>query len=324
MAYNIGAGEGSHGPAPAEADHKHPVAYNQFRPRMAKIMTEILTKKMSQRETRDFLHIAANAFMDCVGEEARGLDVMYLARDTLRRLLGVGDVHNLPRPGVAPKLTPELRSQALDLLLEGNGKTGTEFIGYASLQAALEECPALRMIKEDADITTRTLRRHLEDEYMHRYKRKLRKISIYFKPKLKTDVKAERLAAAREWATWRLRKLYRIVWIDEKQEYLRKGGTYHCYAPPGVDSFICETDAPLGKCPKLKYEAAVAGFCGPLYFRAITGTTKLNRGYRVRTVPSRAHLDPARARARRPCCIQDLHFLLTVSLRNAQDAVALR
>ena len=193
----------------------------------------------------------------------------------------------------------------------------------SSVQAAIDECAALRQIQEEAGITTRTLRRNLQDEYMEQYGRKLKKITIHFKPKLAPDVKKERLEAATRWHKWPLSKFFRIVWIDEKQEYLKKGGTCRCFAPPGVSSFIRETDQPLGKCPKLKYEAAVAGFCGPVYFRAITGTTKLARGYRVRTVPRRADFDPTCRRARRPCFIQDLHLVAAVSLGNPENTVAL-
>lgn len=284
------AGEGA---PPAQAEEKHRAAYGEWRPSMVKIMTSILTEQMNQGETKKFLKRARQTFQRVVGEDAKYLDVGYLARDTLRRMKEDGDVRDRAAPGAPPKLTPEKRAEALDLLLNGNGKSGVDFVGYASVQAALEECAALRKIAEDAGITPRTLRRNLQDEYRERYGKKLKKICIHFKPKLSPEVKAERLKAAQEWKEWRRRKFYRVVWIDEKQEYLRKGGKYHCYAPPSVTSFIRETDAPLGKCPKLKYEAAVAGFCGPLYFRAITGTTKLNRGYRVRTVPSSADLDPA-------------------------------
>lgn len=315
---------GGEGAAPAEASEKPRAAYGEWRPTMVKIMTAILTDQMKQGETKKFLKRARNTFKEVVGEEAKYLDLGYLARDTLRRMREEGDVRDQPAPGATPKLTPEKRAEALDLLLKGNGKSGVDFIGYASLQAALEECKALRKIAEDAGITTRTLRRNLQDEHRERYGKKLKKISIHFKPKLAPDVKQERLEAAEKWAQWRRRQFYRIVWIDEKQEYLKRGGLYHCYAPPGMTSFIRETDAPLGKCPKLKYEAAVAGFCGALYFRAITGTTKLKRGYRVRTVPSSAHFDPASLRSRGPCFVQDLHFLSPVRLCNAQHAVALR
>ena len=317
------SGGGSAGPAPADAASKPRVDYDEWRPEMVKVMTEILTEQMDEGKTKKFLKRARKTFVERVGKEASGVDVGYLGRDTLKRMREKGDVRNQWASGAPPKLAPEKRAQALHLLLSGNGKSGADFIGYASIQAAIDECEALRKIPEEAGITTRTLLRNLQDEYRERYGKKLKKITIHFKPKLSKEVKAERLATATTWHRWPLSKFFRIVWIDEKQEYLRKGGTYRCYAPPGMTSFISETDQALGKCPKLKYEAAVAGFCGPVYFKAITGTTKLNQGYRVRTVPRRTDFDPTCRRARRPCFIQDLHLVAAVSLCNPENTVAL-
>jgi hypothetical protein len=203
------SGAGGEGAAPAEAEKKHREAYGEWRPTMVEVMTAILTEQMENGETRKFLKRARKIFKDIVGEEAKYLDLGYLARDTLRRMREEGDVRDRPAPGAPPKLTPEKRAEALDLLLKGNGESGVDFIGYASMQAALEECAALRKIAEDAGITARTLRRNLQDEYRERYGKKLKKICIHFKPKLSPEVKAERLAKAQEWKGWGRRKLYK-------------------------------------------------------------------------------------------------------------------
>ena len=165
--------------------------------------------------------------------------------------------------------------------------------------------------------------RALQSEYFAQTGKQLRKISIVFKPKLSKKVKAERLAKALKWLKWDAEKFKNSVWLDEKQEYLKRGGTLRCFAPIDRQSFIRETKAPLGKCPKLKYLAAVAAFCGPIYFRAITGTTKLKRGYLVRTVPPRTDLNPALLCSRGPCRIEHIHLVTAVGVCNPHDVVAL-
>lgn len=108
------SGAGGEGAAPAEAEKKHREAYGEWRPTMVKVMTAILTEQMENGETRKFLKRARKIFNDIVGEEAKYLDLGYLARDTLRRMREEGDVRDRPAPGAPPKLTPEKRAEALD------------------------------------------------------------------------------------------------------------------------------------------------------------------------------------------------------------------
>lgn len=283
-------------PAAPEPEEKHSCAYEKHRPAMAALLTKAMTRRMTEKEMKDIRREAIKTFRAEATEDVSELNLNYLARDTMRRLQEDGVLGDHPRAGAPPKLSSEKRRRALHVFLRGNGKAEEEFVGFPSLAAGLDECEELRTIQEEADITPRTLWRALKAEYHEQYGCKLTRISIIFRPKLKKTVKKERLAKAQEWAQWDLEKFRRIVWIDEKQEYLRKGGTYRCYAPFGMKSFLRESKAPLGKCPKLKYEAAVAGFCGPVFFKAITGTTGAQFGYKVRTVPPRAHFDPASAK----------------------------
>lgn len=305
-----------------EKTRKPTAGYARHRPAMASKLTQLLTRKMTDKELKELRQAAVKKFKEENGEDIGNLDLQYLAKDCLGRLLEDGILGDHARAGAPPKLTAWKRRRALKLLLRGNNMVGKEFVGYTSLAQALEECSELRKIWEEANISRRTLKRALASEYFDQTGKKLRKISIIFKPKLSKKVKAQRLAKALEWLSWDPEKFRNTVWLDEKQEYLKRGGTLRCYAPIDMKSFIREAKKPLGKCPRLKYLAAVAAFCGPIYFRAITGTTMLKRGYLVRTVPPRADLNPARLCSRGPCRIEHIHLVTAVSVCNPHDVVA--
>ena len=303
---------------------KHHSQYPQHREKMASIYMRALDRRLTAAEKKAARREAIAQFKQEAIGDTSGLDLDYLARDVLNRLHTDGKLGNRPRAGAAPKLSAAKRGRALALFLRGNGKVGDEFEGFRSQAHALEECQELRDIWKESGVSRRTLWRALRKEYRTLYKCELRTISIYYRPKLEPHIKKERLETAEVWCEKSLEELRRTVWIDEKQEYLKKGGTLRCYAPFGMASQQREAEAVLGKCPRLKYLAAVAGFCGPVSFEACMGTTHMARGYLVRTVPPWAHLDPsATCRASLPCRVEHLHLDPTVRLCYAQHAVAL-
>lgn len=298
--------------------------YPKHREKMASIYMRAVDRRLSAVEKKAARREAIAKFKEEATEDISGLDLGYLARDVLERLHTDGKLGNRPRAGAPPKLSAAKRGRALALFLRGNGKVGDEFEGFRSQAHALEECKELRDLWKESGISRGTLWRSLKREYRTLYKREMRTISIYYRPKLEDHIKKERLETAVEWCEKSLEELRRTVWIDEKQEYLKRGGTVRCYAPFGMASQQREAQAVLGKCPRLKYLAAVAGFCGPVSFEACMGTTDMKRGYLVRTVPSRADLDPAQTcRASLPRRVEHLHLLVAVRLRYAHHAVAL-
>lgn len=302
-ATGVATGTEGAGAAAAEAPEKVSMSYEKFRPAMAAAITRAATVKLNKQAENTLLANARETFKQEATEDISGLDLHYLATDVLRRLKADGILKNRSGAGAAKKLSDEDAERACELLIRGNGKEGVEFEGWSSLAHALAECEELRRIKEDSGVSTKTLRARIKKAHKAKYKRNLRKITIRYKPKLTDEVKAERLAAAMKWRLWSLEKLWKIVWIDEKTEWLRASGSYRCYAPPGTASFARESSMPLGKAQKLKYEAAVCGWLGPLYFKAITGTTGLQQGYRVRTIPPWTDLDPPCRASCLPCCI---------------------
>ena len=302
-ATDTNTGAGSAGAAAADAPDKSSKSYEEFRPAMAAAITRAATDGLDKQAESTLLAKARDAFKQEATEDISELDLHYLSTDVLRRLKADGVLRNRRGAGAAKKLSDEDAERACELLIRGNGQEGVEFRGYTSLAHALADCEELRRIKEDSGVNTRTLKSRIKKAHKAKYKRNLKKITIRYKPKLTDEVKAERLAAAMKWRLWSLSELWNIVWIDEKTEWLRPSGSYRCYAPPGTGSFAREGSAPLGKAPKLKYEAAVCGWAGPLYFKAITGTTGLQQGYRVRTVPLGADLDPPRHASCLPCCV---------------------
>jgi hypothetical protein len=317
-----GAGIGGAGAAPARAATKRSVSYDKFRPAMASALMREATASLNKAAKSQLLAAARLLFMKEATEDISALDLHYLANDVLRRLVKDGLLGNLPAPGAPKKLSDADAERACELLINGNGKEGEEWIGYTSMANAIVECKELRSIQEDSGVAEQTMLRRIKLAHRDKYGRGLKKITVRFKPKLTDEVKAERKKAARRWKKWSLKKLKRTVWIDEKTEYLKPAGYLRCYAPAGATSFARSGNAPLGKAPKLKYEAAVCGFAGPLYFKAITGTTDLALGYRVRTVPSRTDFDPAFGRACAPCCIDHSQLDASIRLCNAQDAVS--
>jgi hypothetical protein len=111
-----------------------------------------------------------------------------------------------------------------------------------------------------------------------------------------------------------------VVWIDEKQEYLRNGTAYHCYAPPETKSQFRTQRHKSGKAWKVKYEAAVCAWAGPIYLRFITGTTGLETPYKVRTsVPRWADPDNSTLLACLPSCIQHLKLPASVAVAYAHN-----
>jgi hypothetical protein len=116
-----------------------------------------------------------------------------------------------------------------------------------------------------------------------RYKKELKNITIIDKPKLSKAVMKERLKKAKKWQRRGRKKLMDVVKIDEKQDYLRKGTAYHCYAPLETKSLFRTQRSKLRKASKVKYEAAVCAWAGPMYLKFIAGITGLETPYKVRT-----------------------------------------
>ena len=180
-------------------------------------------------------------------------------------------------------------------------------------------------ILDRTDVVKATLWRRMQQRHLERYGKKLRKISIRLRPVLKPEVKAKRVEKANDWLGQDKGKqwLRRVVWIDEKQEDLRCGGSYRCYAPHDMKSFQREDLDNLPKKFKVKYEAAVSAVLGPVYFNFISGTTGKPKKYKARTlVPPPADHRLACWGPCLPRSVNGLHLLAGILATDAQRVVA--
>jgi hypothetical protein len=224
-------------------------------------------------------------------------DVPHFIKTVVERLKNNGHTNDLPRSGRPQKLSDAHCWEALNILLDGNRKRGVmgdDWWGYTSLTHALTESRRMRDILLESDISKKQLWVRMRDCYQQRYGKKLKRIAISVKPKLSAMIREERLAFAKEWLARGVRWLTFAVWIDEKKEWLRTGGTYWCYAPAGTKSFTRSSATSLSKAFKYCYIAAVCAHTGPIFLSSITGTTGKRQKYRVRTShPLGRDLDPA-------------------------------
>lgn len=300
---------------------------SEHRPAMTTMLMAALSDAVGQHGVIDVLHSCAGEYAKKHCSDGATLDTKYLANDTYNRLLLHGHVSDLPRSGKPQSVTDTQVDEFLDIFLAGNGKdpADNDWWGYTSMTHALVENERLRALLEAMGIKQETLWKRMKQRYKARFGKRLKKISIRRKPKLQPKVKKERVRIARLWKQWGKGKLCKVVWIDEKQEYLHPGGTYKCYAPHGVKSMQREVPVALGKAEKVKYEAAVSAFGGAIYFQFVTGTTGRKQPFLVRTfVPLWRHLDPATTGASvLPSLIEQLHLDVCILPADAQDAKVL-
>lgn len=233
------------------------------------------------------------------------IDYRYLAKDVYNRMLNKDNLEDEKRSGRPQVLTDDVVDEAIDELTGGyyvkDPATGEmKWMGYTSLAHAKYKSDKMRRIIARANVKEDTLRRRMDERHIEKHGVPMNKISITFKVRLSDEVKQERLACAHEWSKRGVNWLKKVVWIDEKQEYLKAGCTVRVFAPVKWKSFQREDTQELEKAEKFKYEAAVSAFCGPIYFNAITGTTGLPLQYKVRVLifrylgtcsTCRAHLD---------------------------------
>lgn len=235
---------------------------------------------------------------------------MYLAKDTANRLQTRGWTEDAARSGRPETLTDECKDELLDVFLGGfrSAKDSTWW-GFSSIEHAISQSERFRSLVASSGLTVRHLWTLMQERHRKLHGVPLNKISIKIKLKLTEEVRQERLAAAKEWLTWTPGFLRRIIWIDEKQEYISPGGTYQCYAPCTLTSF--QREDPNGFPPKtrVKWMLATSAVLGCAAFFLVTGTTGKPSVYRVRTgVPPWTDHHGASLPSRAPCCIDDLHL----------------
>ena len=276
----------------------------EHRPEMAKLLVTALQDAAGESVVAAVVDACAEEFAKRHCHDGRPMDSAYLARDTLRRLSQHGDLADLHRSGRPRVAADEDVARFLRIFLQGNGKTGDEWWGFTSLAHALHEKKELRDLLLKMGISQDHLWHRMEALHIEQTGKRLNKISIVSRVHISPATMRKRLDKARLWKGWGFEKLCKVVWIDEKQEYLRAGGTYKCYAPVGVKSMQRGSSVKLGKSEKVKYEAAVSGFGGAILLQFVTGTTGREQWFPVRTsVPTPRHLDPAALVARPPCLI---------------------
>lgn len=255
-----------------------------------------------------------------------GFDCNALALVVWEKLQKDGCTDDKPKPGRKRVASEGAVGRMLNLFLKGKG-TGKEWCGYTSFAQALYQNAAIKAQLDHAAIKQDQMWLRMKEEYKALYGKQLKPIVIYQKPMLQDKHKKARMHCAKTWLEEGEEALQNRVFFDEKKGFLRPGGKLRCYAPADTKSYIRESDKELNEKGAFKYAAAVAGFCGAVHLQLVTGTTGLNKGYKVRTcVPLRRHPDPARAGAARmqlPCFTDDLHLLWPILLCNAQHVKAI-
>ena len=270
-------------PAPQQPAKRRYVRLEGDRPEMVMLLTRAFTEALGEAATKDVVAECVQQFKEIHHEDERELDVGRLAKDTLERLQKRGHTNDLHRAGRPQLVSDEDVDAFLDEFLLGNKKTGDDWWGWMSLRHGLKGSEELRRRFDNMKLKEDALWLRMKASYIERHGKKLTQISIKRRPKLSDATKASRIRLARVWLAWGFAKLCKVVWIDEKQEYLHPGGTYKCYAPPGVKSMQREAAVQLGKSQRIKYEAAVSAFGGAIYFTFVTGTTGRPQMFPVRT-----------------------------------------
>lgn len=307
--------------APGGARAKQPyVRLAAFRSEATHDLVHSLVAAAGDAQTENIVRDCARAFEE--EHPAFAGDAQRLMKTTLHRLLERGDATDQPKPGRPRKVSDIKLDEFLAVFLRGNGKPqGKGFRGYASVRDAFKRSPRCRALKREMHISFGALWDRLKKRYKEKYGESIKRISLYWKPKLPDHIKAERLASAMEWLAtdaetgW----LDYAVWLDEKTEWLTTKGIHHCYAPPGMKSHFVEHDRDMKK-QKVKYLAATSALMGALWFGFVAGTSGMKPRHRVRTVPELGHLDPPTDMTLPPCCVQNLHLLRSVLVADAQHA----
>lgn len=290
--------------SPAAAAKAPKLDYAPYRPEMASTIVHYLYDNASDDVKRGLVAQCGADYHAANPKLPPKMKTDYLTTSTLGRLLGRGEVEDAPRSGRPQKASDKDVQQFMSLFLLGNGKDGDEWWGFTSIQHALAESEALRDLLTRSQIKAPRMMQRIMAAHMETFGKPMTPITILLKPKLEDRVKTQRLECAVRWVNGGIEKLMDTVWIDEKQQYLRPGGSYRCYGAPGVRSFQRACQIKLGKSERIKYCAAVSAFGGATYFTFVSGTTGRKQPFLVRTcVPVRRHLDPAAGTAMLPSLV---------------------
>jgi hypothetical protein len=262
--------------------------YSVHRPAMMQIMISTLMKTAQTTgvaQVKLFREMAA-AFEENFGpgELRRPVNAF---RDLYHRVEKTGSLHDLPRSGRPSSVSDREVELCVAAFKRGLGNPQTnEWIGFTSIEHAAICCPTIIQTLEATGVTIRTLWNNMNRTQLKLHGKPFKKIVIGIKPKLTAKVRAQRLERAKEWASWDIDKLKRLVFIDEKQEYYRISH-YECYADDDAESRTVESSTTLGEAAKkIKYIAAVNAVMGPVYFSMISGTSDYDTEFMVRIITS--------------------------------------
>lgn len=205
-----------------------------------------------------------------------------LFKTQIEKLEKEGHLEPAPLPGRSKKVTDLEVAMCVAAFKRGQGNTRRTWYGYTSLAHAARECATIVQVLEKADVTQKTLWSRMVTEQVSQTGKGFNKITVRVKHFLSAKVKRKRLEAAKDWITWDAKKLERVIWIDEKQEYIGVS-SYRCYAPDGQDSYSIVAHEKLSQAKKVKYIAAVNAHLGPVYFELVSGTSEWKSNFKART-----------------------------------------
>lgn len=256
--------------------------YKPWRTHMAAALVRAAAKLLKAKSKTLHADAIADFLHKYSAQLPAGFNHKACAKDVWKRLQSDGHTEDRVKSGRNRVASEGDIARMLRLFLTGTS-AGKEWCGYTSLAQALYLNEQMKELLANSGIKQAQMWARLQEEYRAQHKKALKPITIYEKPILTDKTKRERMACAKRWLQDGEQALIDRVFIDEKKEHIQAGSKLRCYAPANMKSFIRHADQGLQDKYAFKYAAAVAPFCGPVHLEAITGTTGLNKGFKVRT-----------------------------------------
>jgi hypothetical protein len=276
---------------------------------MASLIFELMKRQLGESVLTALILEAASRYEAEHADLPEHFDAKYLARDVYKRMGSDFQFADCERSGRPRRGTEQQIRDFTEMFLSGCRPWGENWYGYTSLHHALQENDTLRAMALAIGLGEDRLWERMAEAHGG----KLNKISIVTRYKLDAAHLRARVMCAQRWLLRGFDRLWATVWIDEKAEWLVPHRIYRCYAPDDKKSFCRMGEVDQRHTEKIKYEAAVCAWAGPLWFKFVGGTSGREQPFRVRTViPAGRHPHPTSIAPRPPCLVKDCHLEVCV------------
>lgn len=194
-----------------------------------------------------------------------------------------GSVLDQPPPGRQSPVEQGLAFEVCYLIQAGYVNETGQQCYFRSIRHAVQHRPRLQEILGNKRITQQGMLRRVKRACPELARRTLRFVRV-LTPRTKR--------ARAQYAAWMLSMLKmtpqgldaselqsylaRFVWIDSKTLYVAPADRL-VYAPPGADLYVEDARMPCSKSQvkKINYYVVVNAVLGPIYFKVVTGTTRI-------------------------------------------------